>query len=82
MVNKDSLENDGLRQTELCPRSTMMMNTNNTFIPDRSQPGIRITAPTVGHRDAGDKYATGIPKIKKIRGRENISFGTWNVKTI
>ena len=58
----------------------MMMNTNNTLIPDRSQPGITMTAPTVRHRDVGDKYATGVPKIKKIRGRENISVGTWNVR--
>ena len=33
------------------------------------------------HRDIGDKYATGVPKIKKIRGRENIAVGTWNVRT-
>ena len=41
-----------------------------------------MTAPTVRHRDVGDKYATGVPKIKKIRGRENISVGTWNVRTL
>ena len=54
----------------------------NTKIPDRSQPGITMTAPTVRHRDVGDKYATGVPKIKKIRGRENIAIGTWNVRTL
>ena len=27
------------------------------------------------------KYATGVAKIKKIGGRENISVGTWNVRT-
>ena len=80
MVNINSLERDGLRQTELCPRNTMMMNTNNTLIPDRSQPGSTMTAPTVRHRHVGDKYATGVRKIKKIRGRENISVGTWNVR--
>ena len=32
--------------------------------------------------DVGDKYATGVPKIKKIRGRENIAVGTWNVRTL
>ena len=80
MVNINSLERDGLRQAELCPRHTMMMNTKNTLIPDRSQPGITMTAPTVRHRDVGDKYATGIPKIKKIRGRENIAVVTWNVE--
>ena len=41
-----------------------------------------MTAPTVRHRDVGDKYATCVLKIKKIRGRENIAFGTWNVKTL
>ena len=34
------------------------------------------------HSDVGDKYATGVPKIKKIRGRENIAVGTWNVRTL
>ena len=82
MVNINSLERDGLRQAELCPRHTMKMKTKNTLIPDRSQPRITMTAPTVRHRDVGDKYATDVPKIKKIRGRENISVGTWNVRTL
>ena len=43
MVNINSLERDGLRQAELCPRNTMMMNINNTLIPDRSQLGITMT---------------------------------------
>ena len=77
MVNINSLERDGLYQAELCLRNTMMMNTNETLIPDRSQPRITMTAPTVS-----DKYATGVPKIKKIRGRQNISVGTWNVRTL
>ena len=81
MVNINSLERDRLRQAELCPRNIMMMNTNNTLIPDRSQPGITMTAPTVRYRDVGDKYATGVTEIKN-RGRENISVGTWNVKTL
>ena len=41
-----------------------------------------MIAPTVRHRDVGDKYATGVPKTKKIRDRENISFGTRNVRTL
>ena len=77
MVNTNSLERDGLRQAELCPRHTMKMKTKNTLIPDRSQLGITMTAPTVS-----DKYATGVPKIRKIRGRENIAVGTWNVRTL
>ena len=66
MVNRNSLERDVLRQAELCSRKTMMMDTNNTLIPDRSQPGSTMTAPTVRHRDVGDKYTTGVPKIKKM----------------
>ena len=53
----------------------MKMKTKNTLILDRLQPGITMTAPTVRH-------ATGVPKIKKIRGRENIAVGTWNVGTL
>ena len=41
-----------------------------------------MTVPSVRHRDVGDKYTTGVPKIKKIRGRENIALGTWNVRTL
>ena len=51
MVSINSLERDGLRQAELCPRHTMKMKTKNNLIPDRSQPGITMTAPTVRHRD-------------------------------
>ena len=36
-----------------------------------------MTAPTVRHRGVGDKYATGVPKVKKIRGKYNISVRTW-----
>ena len=54
--------------SELCTRHTMKMKTKNTLIPDRSKPGITMTAPTVRHRDVGDKYATGVPKTKKIGG--------------
>ena len=54
MVNINSLEREGLRQAELCPRYIMIKNINNTLIPDRSQPGIAMTAPSVKHRDVGE----------------------------
>ena len=60
----------------------MIKNTNNTLIPDRSQSGITMTTPTVRHRDVGDKYASSVAKIKKLRGKENISVGTWSVRTL
>ena len=68
MVNINSLERDELRQVELFPRHTMIKNTNNTLIPNRSKPGIRMTAPTVRHRDVGDKYA----KVKEYK--------SWNME--
>ena len=49
---------------------------NETLIPDRSQPGLTMTALTASHWGVGDKYATGVTKVKNIRGRENISIGT------
>ena len=76
MVNIYSLERDWLRQAELCPCNIMVDNLNNTIIPDPSQPGLTMTAPTVGHWDVGDKYATGVTQIRKFRGTENISMGT------
>ena len=82
MVKINSLERDGLRHAELCPRKTMIRNTNNTLIPDRTHPGIRMSAPSVIHRDVGGKYATGVPKIKTNRDRENIAVGTPNVRTL
>ena len=36
----------------------------------------------IGMLQVGDKYATGVPTIKKIRGKENIAVGTWNVRTL
>ena len=73
MVNINSLERDGLRQGELCPRHTMKMNTKNTLIPDRSQPGITMTAPTVRYRDVGDKYATVLHRSRKLEvGRTSL----------
>ena len=82
MDNKSSLERDGLDQDELCSRNTIMNNINSILIPDRSQPGITMAAPTVTHRDIAVKYATGVPKINKISGSKNISVGTWNVRTL
>ena len=40
-----------------------------------------MTAPAAGHQDGGDKYVTGKTK-PKLRGRQNITIGTWNVRTL
>ena len=39
-----------------------------------------IASPAV-HQDGGVKYATGAP-TNKIRGRNDITIGTWNVRTL
>ena len=46
MVRINSLERDGLRQAEFFPCSIMDNRPNETLIPDRSQPGLTMTAPT------------------------------------
>ena len=51
------------------------------LIQDRFQPVLTITAPTSERQDVDNKYAVGV-KVKKIRGRENISTEAWNVKTL
>ena len=41
-----------------------------------------MTVPTAGYWGVGGKYATGVTTVKKISERENISIGTWNVRTL
>ena len=59
----------------------MIMKTTLNHIPDRSQPGSTMTAPPAVHQDWGVKYATYAP-TNKIRGRKDITIGTWNVRTL
>ena len=56
------------------------MTTHNHTIPDRSPPGSTGTAPSAVHQDGGVKYATGASW--KIRGRDNITIGAWNTRTL
>ena len=64
------------------PQTHHMMTKTITYsIPARSSPGLPRTAPTVAHQDGGDKYVTDA-KRNKIRGRENIAIGTWNIRTL
>ena len=58
----------------------MMNSTIRNSIPDRSSPGTR-TALSVSHQGRREKYATG-EKQQNIRGRDNITIGTWNVRTL
>ena len=57
------------------------MTTISQPIPDRSSPGSKRTAPSVAHQDGGRKYVTGVT-TSKIRARNNITIGTWKVRTL
>ena len=56
------------------------MTTHNHTIPDQSPPESTRTTPSAIHQDRGVKYATGASS--KIRGRDNITIGTWNTRTL
>ena len=68
------LEKDGLRQVVPCPK------TSNYTIPDRSPLGSTRAAPSAVHQDGGVKYAIGASS--KIRGKDNITIGTWNTRAL
>ena len=61
----------------------MNMTTNTQPIPDRSSPGSTRTALSIGtdHQDGGVKCDTGATDTR-IRARNNITIGTWNVRTL
>ena len=62
------------------PETHHAMTTHNHSIPDWSPPGSTRTAPFAVHQDGGVKYATGASS--KIRGRDNITIGIWNTRTL
>ena len=62
------------------PKTHHAMTTYIHTIPDRSPPGSTRTAPSAGHQDGSVKCATGASS--KIRGRDNITIGTWNTRTL
>nr|XP_027211959.1 craniofacial development protein 2-like [Penaeus vannamei] len=50
-------------------------------MPDRESPESPRAAPTAVHKSGGEKYATGTQR-NRIRVRNNITLGTWSVKTL
>ena len=57
-----------------------MMKTSKYTIPDWSPPRSTRTMTFTVHLDRGVKYATGASS--KIHGRDNITIGTWNTRTL
>ena len=62
------------------PKTHHAMTTHNQTIPDRSPPVSTRTAPSAVHQDGGVSYATSASS--KIRGRDNITIGTWNTRIL
>ena len=62
------------------PVTHHMMKTSNHIILDWSPPRSTRTAPSAVHQVGGVKCATGASS--KIRGRDNITIGTWNTRTL
>ena len=56
------------------------MTTTTQSIPARPSSGTRISPSVAGHQDGGEKYATDRPR--SLRARNNITTGTWNVRTL
>ena len=57
-----------------------VMETSYHTIPDRSPPRLTRTVTSAVQQDGGVKYATGVSS--KIHGRDNITIGTWNTRTL
>ena len=49
-------------------------------IPARSSPGTRTAPSVASHQNGSGKYATDRPK--SFRARNNITIGTWNVRSL
>ena len=56
------------------------MTTHNHTMSNRSPPGSTRTAPSAVLQEGVFKYATGASS--KIRGRDDITIGTWNTRTL
>ena len=74
------LERDGFRHATLPKTYYMKMTTTSQSIRARSSPGTRTAPSVAGHQDGGEKYATDGPK--SLRARNNITTGTWNVRSL
>ena len=74
------MERDGLCHATLPKSHYMKMTTTTQSIPARSSPGTRTVPSVASHQDAGEKYASERPK--SLRARNNITIGTWNVRSL
>ena len=57
------------------------MKPNTQPIPDRSLPGLTRTALSAVYQGGSGKHTTGVIN-NKLRARDSIIIGTWNVRTL
>ena len=74
------MERDGLRHATLPKIHLIKMTTTTLYLPVRSSPGTRTAHSVAGHQEGGEKYATDGPK--PLSARNNITIGTWNVRSL
>ena len=68
--------------SDIAQESPHGMSAKKNTIPDQSSPWSPRTVPPAVHQGrVGKKWITGVPK-KIIRARNNITIGTWNVRTL
>ena len=75
------MERDGLRHASLALDTPQMTSITIQSIPDRPSPGSPRAAPSAAHQGGGGKCATGVTN-SQLRARNNITIGTWNVRTL
>ena len=74
------MERDGLHHATLLKTHSMKMTTTTQSISAWLSPRRRTASSVAGHQDGGEKYATDGPKL--LRARNNITTGTWNVRSL
>ena len=74
------MERDGLYHATLSKTRYMKMTTTSQSIPAWPSPRTRSAPSVAGHQDGGEKYATFGPKL--LRARNNITVGTWIVRSL
>ncbi|XP_070187683.1 uncharacterized protein [Littorina saxatilis] len=63
------------------PTRANMLVTTPHLLPDQSQPGLSMTAPSVVQQGGSEKYATG-EKTNNILGNDSIDVATWNMRSV
>ena len=78
---RSGMERDGLHHVSVALVTPQEMKTNTQPIPDRSLLGLTRAALSAVYQGRSGKYTTDVTN-NKLRARDNIIIGTWNVRTL